>query len=75
MVSSIVAEEESKKSKILSMFEANISSNQIKTFYGGVVGVLEDRQRQDRILHEEKKLIIHPLSTFRWESFMTILGV
>lgn len=61
----MIAEDDATKSKIISMFEANITSSKVKTFYNGVAGVLEDRQRQDRILHEEKIFIIHPLSVFR----------
>ena len=65
MMGERVAEEELAKSKILALFEADISSKKIKTFYNGVAGVLEDRQRQDRILQEENIFIIHPLSSFR----------
>ena len=61
-----VAEEEHNKSKILALFEADISNKKIKTFYNGVAGVLEERQRQDRIIQEEKIFIIHPLSSFRF---------
>ena len=61
-----VAEEEHHKSKILALFEADISNKKIKTFYNGVAGVLEERQRQDRIIQEEKIFIIHPLSSFRF---------
>ena len=60
-----VAEEELHKSKILSLFEADIHNKKIKTYYNGVVGVLADRQRQDKIIKEDKIFIIHPLSTFR----------
>jgi hypothetical protein len=66
MVGERVVEEEQAKSKILSLFEADISSKKIKTFYNGVVGVLEERKRQDRIIQEEKIFIIHPLSSFRF---------
>ena len=61
----IAENEEHNKSKILSLFEADFKSNHIKTFYNGVIGVLEDRKRQDKIIREDKIFIIHPLSTFR----------
>ena len=61
-----IAEEELTKSKILSLFEADISSSKIKTYYNGVVGVLADRQRHDKIIQEDKIFIVHPLSTFRY---------
>ena len=66
MMGEKVAEEEHNKSKILALFEADISNKKIKTFYNGVAGVLEERQRQDRIIQEEKIFIIHPLSSFRF---------
>ncbi|KAL5266808.1 hypothetical protein ACHWQZ_G004005 [Mnemiopsis leidyi] len=69
-----VAEEELGKSKILSLFEADINNKKIKTFFNGVAGVLEDRQKQDRIFQEEKMFIIHPLSSFRlfWDTFLLL---
>ena len=68
-----VAEEELGKSKILSLFEADINNKKIKTFFNGVAGVLEDRQKQDRIFQEEKMFIIHPLSSFRYKIFMVYI--
>ncbi|XP_063686150.1 potassium/sodium hyperpolarization-activated cyclic nucleotide-gated channel 4-like isoform X2 [Bolinopsis microptera] len=67
-----VAEEELGKSKILALFEADITNKKVKTFYNGVVGVLEDRQRQDKIINEDKIFIIHPLSSFRliWDTVL-----
>ena len=69
-----VAEEELGKSKIISLFEADITNKGVKTFYNGVAGVLEDRQRQDKIINEDKIFIIHPLSSFRYEFTACVHG-
>lgn len=74
LMGEIAENEEHNKSKILSLFEADFKSNHIKTFYNGVIGVLEDRKRQDKIIREDKIFIIHPLSTFRlvWDTLLLL---